>query len=555
MHIALIAVLMAWQLGGASAPVPAFRVSGVVLEEHSLVPVPMATVVLEHETQPRQMVVADGRGQFWFDAVPAGRITLRASHTGFVPVPLVVDEPPRTVVVRASEDAQDVVLHLVRGGAIEGRVLSPAHAPLSGATVVAMQCVDRDVCTRITGRGAVARTDHRGGYRLFGLRGGDYIIAASARLSTDVSEVGLFDPQSSRELGEGRPRPLSAPAPAIALLTTFAPGSLDPLSAARIKVEVGQTVEMQDVYLRLGGAGRLSGRVAPGALSPALPRALFLFPDSVDAMVPPQISVEVRPDGSFETTTLPAGTYRLVAKVAAPGAPTHWAEARVSHTGGQTAGLLMALQPTLSFTGAVHVDGVRSASPQVSLSLRRRDVAIVASNVDIGEARFDGEGRFSVDALLPGRYGLQVTPQSGSQRTLWLKGVLDPNGTDLRDDAITIRADAPPGSAVVELSARPSVVEGTLQKDGLPPAGAMVVAFPRDSEQRSLRHRVATALVAPDGAFSILGLPSGDYILAPISTIDPDDLTLSAFAALATVGTPVSVIWGSTVTRTLRLSR
>jgi hypothetical protein len=85
---------------------------------------------------------------------------------------------------------------MVRGGAIEGRILDAGGNPVSSATVTARKVAYRGGM-RSLGIVATARSDESGRYRLFWLGAGEYYVHAEDRRSDPRADTGTYYPNSS----------------------------------------------------------------------------------------------------------------------------------------------------------------------------------------------------------------------------------------------------------------------------------------------------------------------------------------------------------------------
>ena len=94
---------------------------------------------------------------------------------------------------------------MVKGGVITGRILDSAGRPIVGTSVAALRVRDEDSRPTNPAQFGSDITDDRGVYRIFGLRGGAYIISASpveAYNFTKHSEIATYFPSSTREAAQ-----------------------------------------------------------------------------------------------------------------------------------------------------------------------------------------------------------------------------------------------------------------------------------------------------------------------------------------------------------------
>jgi hypothetical protein len=138
-------------LDGAGAPVVAASVS----------------VASPAAGEPASRVMTDGAGRFELPA-PRRAALLAAWGDGFLPE-----------VALVTRRSRDLVVQLARGGAVRGRVVDGAGAPLAGVRVTALSPAALDL--------AEAVSDRAGRFHLAGLRPGSYALeAAGARRPVEV---------------------------------------------------------------------------------------------------------------------------------------------------------------------------------------------------------------------------------------------------------------------------------------------------------------------------------------------------------------------------------
>jgi hypothetical protein len=101
-------------------------------------------------------------------------------------------------------------------------------------------------------------------------------------------------------------------------------------------------------------------------------------------------------------------------------------------------------------------------------------------------------------------------------------------------------------------------LSGTLQAaTGVPAPEYDVVVFSSDrSFWRAPWRRVRSTQPATDGHFAFHDLPSGDYLLAALTDVEPSDLADAVFLdGLVPVAVAVHLGEGETMTQNLRISR
>ena len=291
------------------------RISGVVIEEGTNLPVPGARVmVLPAEasqsppTDPPE-TLTDAEGRFVFSNVAPGRYRLGAHKETFA-VP--VNEALLPIVdVAAGGEVDRVNVPMQRGGAVVGSVLAPSGEPIANAAVTAM-LKRLDIIGVPNGRREASSaaaavgppilmplgggtTDARGEFRIDGLPAGDYIVAADPAVDSR-------DADATGSLTAG---------------TTYYPGTTDEAAADVVGVQTGQTTAHIVVRLAIAPTYRVSGVIVDEAGMPVENGAVMLMPDTrndpslTSFMAGTQRSIQADANGIFVMSGIPAGAYTI----------------------------------------------------------------------------------------------------------------------------------------------------------------------------------------------------------------------------------------------------
>lgn len=149
-------------------------------------------------TAPRDRVMADGEGRFFFSELPAGAYALQAAKDGYVPGQFGQRDPrgqSQTLTLAANERVTDVRIRLWKYAAIAGRVVDEAGEPVVG---VAVRALRKDVIAGRIQFGSTeiapefvpsTLTDDRGMFRLSQLTPGTYAVAVPSTQSTLPASV------------------------------------------------------------------------------------------------------------------------------------------------------------------------------------------------------------------------------------------------------------------------------------------------------------------------------------------------------------------------------
>jgi hypothetical protein len=131
-------------------------------------------------------------------------------------------------------------------------------------------------------------------------------------------------------------------------------------------------------------------------------------------------------------------------------------------------------------------------------------------------ARVDESGRFTID-VVPGRYRLSAGGVNG-----WSVESAVVGGQDALDFPLEIRSSQNLTGAVVTFSDQMTTLSGTVTNtQGQAMSDYTLVIYPTDQRYwLPQSRRIRSVRPATDGTFSINGLPTGDYRIAPV--LDPE---------------------------------
>jgi hypothetical protein len=305
----------------------------------------------------------------------------------------------------------------------------------------------------------------------------------------------------------------------------YYPGVMDPASAMTIALGPGEERDGVDFGLRYVRTGSVDGTVIGLDGRPANHVDVTLrgvsAQDSVltdekgrfhfDAVVPGHVTIEVN-DLSSGPTGEAVGQVEL--------------DTSASDLHGVTINLLPSAQV---FGRVTFEDGSSLIRLQPVLTL-------TGSNGAIASSQATDDGHFLLEGLSPGRYRLHAGV-SGS--TPWTLKSATWNGQDLVDGTLDVQAGQVITDVSVVFTDRSTDLSGVLtDASGKAASGYVVILFPAD---RGLwkpgSRRIASAPIESAGRYDIPGLPPGDYMMAAVRALDPDDLAnaswLSKVAALA----------------------
>jgi len=553
----LIVALALGMLAGPLAQTGATgSVSGVVITGAGGTPVRLAIVTIEARgaTPSRRAAVTDDAGRFSFIAVPDGSYMLRAAKSAHITNAYGARRPggPGTpITVAAGEPVRDLRVELPRGAVITGTVRDQTGQPAPNTAVSAIRPDALAAPGRIL-RLEEVLTDDRGMYRIYGLMPGEYLVAATMR-ATGVGEMGAMTAAeidaAMRELQSGRAStaPDRAGATAAAqqsygFASTFHPSAIDPGEATRIRVEAGEERRGVDIAAQLVRTATIDGSVTSPDGAPPPPSvgvmlqgsAAWIVSTSFDSILPFSYG-RLDPTGRFQLPGVTPGRYRVMVRTSpsrrggVPG-PSLWAAADVVVNGEDITGLALMLRPGMQVSGNVIVDAVGDlqdapAPEQLQVRLMAdaqpasgQPAAVTTSSIDAGVVLADGS--FVIDSVMPGRYRPAVASSTPLKGWLLASAIVD--GRDVMDYGLEV--DTQDVNAVLTFTNRYTELTGSLQTPaGQPAPDYVVIVFPADRTLwRPRARRIQTVRPDTAGRFTFRGLPPGDYRIAALTDIEPD---------------------------------
>ena len=502
-------------------------ISGTVVSRENDAPVRGARVALSGGSLEASVVVtADDDGVFRFDGLAPGAYRLWAVRAGFLTASYGEKRPgsglPGTrIVVGAGQRVERLRLQLPRGGVISGVALDANGEPVVGAMVIALRAAIR--AGRSTMLATVFQeTDDRGIYRLHGLPPGEYVVASMSM------GLGLF--RTMQESGGFDGAPGHAPAELFMMpdylqmnaSPTLYPGGSRFANASRITIGTGEERAGIDIRLSPERGVRVSGvvREADGSVPTGdAPIAVVLVNrDGGDFTLPGEFfgaRMAIVKNGQFELANVEPGEYEL--KVNRPGADSDvaWAVQTLTVQRTNVDGVVLTLQPGLTLTISLEMEGGPSSDIAGLILTRRSD----SGEFDPHRGQYGAElkeGRFVARGLLPGNYRVSIEPTVPG----WRLASVMYQGRDALDFSLDVEpGDNPPARAILtrsttEISGR---IAGALE----PATSYFVVAFAGDERYWIPESRRNVAVEAdPQGRFTFQNLPAGRYRLAVLQDFD-----------------------------------
>ena len=577
----------------------------VVTDETPSRPLRRAGVSVLGTDDPQvRLTTTDDSGRFVMPALPAGKYLVTVSKPPYVDTVYGARLPGRPgtqIALKEGENRSDLVVRMIRGGAITGVITDEHGQPAVGVSVELVQA-QRRAGDQMLGMMVVMltqmmlprqTTDDRGMYRFSGVPPGDYIISATpvdlgggdaTVLTPETVQSAVRDLESS-----SKPASPTPPRPASTVIGTderpqrpvqnagmsfasvsevgmtgrggigqtmgyaavYYPGTTNAADAATITLSPGEERTSIDIVARPIPTARVEGVVFGPDGQPARGATIQLRGvDRVESFATMFTSLvrtaSTRPDGSFTVTGVAPGRYTVHARMRGmpittvtpgspqpgppPSAPGLWAVADVSVEGVPVTGLAMTLQPGMTISGRVLLEGT---SPETTVDVST--VTVVARPVQAtdllsmvsGSARVAADGTFSIAGLTPGPYRLSGQAM-GPAPPLWMDASVRLGAREVSDLTFELRPGENISDAVVTLTNRTQDLSGTLQDaSGRPATEYTMIVFPVDKAYwLPDSRRILTARPATDGQFAFRGIqgpPAGEYLLAAVTDLRPGE--------------------------------
>ena len=468
---------------------------------------------------------------------------------------------------------------------IAGTLRDASGQALAGVGVAAID-------TRLVSQGAainpeIATTDDRGNYRIFGLMPGEYVIAAGPGAS-GTGEIGgrtapemdaLLSALSQRQnRGAAAASPVAIPpAVPITYAPIYYPGTPYYTEAGHFRLAAEEQREGVSFDVNHVPAATIEG-VVNGDVANLASAQLALVIDGPRISISTGGITSVPPNdkGEFKFGNLPPGRYRIVARArrgateAAPagsaggssvgsavglsgGAPPAgvnmttgselvYGAVDVDVRGVDLKGVTLPMQPGGTFGGKVVFDSEKAPVPTDVTTIRVSTAVVGGSYVaQTGSTRVGNalsvvppvnlkeDGTFLIVGLGPTQYTVACQLPASLTSTWKLRSVMA-GGRDLLDTLI----DGPfvnLSGVTVTLSDKRTELSGTLSSaSGQPVSDYYVIAFSADrANWRFGSRRNMSARPATDGRFILADLPAGEYLMAALTDLDPNDWQDASF--------------------------
>jgi hypothetical protein len=252
--------------------------------------------------------------------------------------------------------------------------------------------------------------------------------------------------------------------------------------------------------------------------------------------------------GEYELGGLAPGPYTLAA-----GGTTGWAKADID-ANGQDLNVPLRLQPGVAFRGRVDIEGATSAPPPAGFRVGLDGVGPLSQFVGRAVSAPVQNGAFGADELIPGTYRLRF---DGIPSGWYAKSAIV-NGRDVLEGVLEIQPQDSITECLVTLTNRPSELSGTLRDaTGGAAPDYFIIVFSADRRHwTSPSRRILQTRPANDGTFALKGMPAGDYYIAALTDVEPDEWLSPAFLeSLVGAAVKVTVTDGQKTVQNLEIKR
>jgi len=439
-------------------------------------------------------------GNYEFKQVAPGRYRLFASRNGYARQGY--GQKPGSendlasatpLDVRSGQTLDNINLSLLRGGALEGRVLDQDGEPAARIPVSLIRA--RYVQgRRVLQPSGSDQTDDRGQFRIYDSPPGTYYLMATPRV------FGMSD--------ENR-----AVYPPI-----YFPGVLDPQEAAKVKMISGGELRGYDLTLFETTGYQIIGKVTSPDGQP--PRRVFVTANKVPSsgLTQPASAQGTGAQGEFTLRGLIPGSYRLVAQERRE--DRFLTGSTVVEIGNQdVAGVVLPLGNGAELQGRVLLEGQNQPAALTSLRISAIPLG------DGGGAGFRARGPAGTNLKEDGTFLLKDLVEGPAKIVLsqppggaYVKSIRA-QGKDVTDVPLDLHnGDRIQGVEVV-IAANGAQLSGSVKEDtnGPPVSGASILLYPADAQLIGPNSRyIRTAKSGQQGDFSLQGLVPCEYKLCAV---------------------------------------
>ncbi len=475
---------------------------------------------MEARMQPF-LAVTDAAGRFKFSEIEPGRYLLSVWRNGYVNQQFgqrSSNRRPTVLALEPGQHMQDIVFRLVRHAVIAGRVYDEDGEPVPRVNVQVLRYRYVGSERQLAPAGA-GSTNDLGEYRIYDLPPGRYYVSAdySPRFRAFTRA------QIRRSMGGRQSTDAESYAP------TYYPGTNDPAYATPIELRAGDELSSIDFNLSPTRTVRVSGRVVntisgkPGlntsvVLLPrtSLRRRAFLFRN--------RVSVD-NSEGTFEIRGVVPGSYILTATYIHQEEGQQYAtRLPIEVESADIEGITLVIERGMDLSARIYVEGAAppsqpgpgAAAGQTQDRFDMTEVRMYLSPYDDlpllpspRSGKASGDGSLRVKNVAPSRYRVNVV---GLPRDYYLKSARV-GGQDVLEAGLDLTGGAPPNPLEITISGAGGRIDGSVLTEEQESFGGASVVLVPEERRRDQRRFYKSATTDQNGAFTLRGIPPGDYKL------------------------------------------
>jgi Carboxypeptidase regulatory-like domain len=462
----------------------------------------LGTGVVERRTTSTNV-----RGEYELLDLPAGRYTISATRSGYLPWAYgrrEADEPGKTLEVGEGANLEKIDLAMPRAGVIGGRVIDETGEPVPGVSVWIMRSDFYRGRRRLVPATSSVRSDDTGHYRAFGLQPGAYFVVAMLRetwvAGADKRQVFGYAP-------------------------TFFPSAATAAEAQRVPLQSGKEVSNADIALVAMPAATISGTVTRADGTPLAASSVNLEQNITGpsaASFGTVASARAEPDGSWRLRDVAPGEYEVTVSTTNREGARETATATIIVNGVDLEGVSLVAEAPVIVAGTLLTE---DGTPLPAGLARPRVVADPITPgrrpTQIGTADDNGlvssSGAFSYKTMR----GPAVV-QVWSLPAGWAVKSVEISGRESVDNVIDIKSGPVLDGVKVVVTNRFPTLTGRITDDKGADAEGIVVLFPADEARwLGMSDNIRNARTDQTGLFRLTTVPPGDYLAVALETLQP----------------------------------
>lgn len=377
--------------------------------------------------------------------------------------------------------------------------------------------------------------------------------------------------------------------------TIYYPGTWSSSEAQTVNVAAGQELSGIDLPMHLLPTSRLEGTVVSTDGQPVAGVQLTMIAGSQILGGGPFTSIRTNAEGKFSTQNVAPGHYILFGRgpsgssggpggalppppppppppaggggvsigppIFVNGASTsrQYVQQELDFAGEDVTGLTLTLQEGMTISGKIVFDG-RTLTPPTDLS--RVQIGMVPASprgviLGISQPQVDASGNFTMTGVTPGRYRLVANAPGSTPTSGWLLKSAVIDGRDTLDDALDLKPGQNVSGAVLTFTDQMGELSGKLMdSEGKPAPGYTILLFSTDRALWPTGSRRIQQPIQPasDGKYKATSLPAGEYYLAAVTDLDPQDWGDPAYMEQVAAGAlKITIADGEKKTQDLRV--